>query len=244
MNESRSWVEMKLLSQLRQVFAGSLARTHDVVSATAKALRRIGTQEAVRRDPRLRELTVEYFNTYVRLAVTTRDVRSVFIVFDQYRILAEAILEEDPELAVEIAGYFAYYGDVARQAGLTFVVESVAHDLGAFVQHAFARDARAAPALLDRFLAYADESGDLAGVHKAQAILASSFLATGKDNFVGGLRDRLRGLPPARLERVARELLEVRREKYWEVNERRMNLDYVPPPQREKLRELLEGLRG
>jgi hypothetical protein len=34
----------------------------------------------------------------------------------------------------------------------------------------------------------------------------------------------------------------VRREKYWEVNERRMNLDYVPPEQREILRELLAEL--
>jgi hypothetical protein len=39
---------------------------------------------------------------------------------------------------------------------------------------------------------------------------------------------------------VKSELLDVRREKYWEVNERRLNMDYVPEPQRERLREFLE----
>jgi len=38
-------------------------------------------------------------------------------------------------------------------------------------------------------------------------------------------------------------LLHIMREKYWEINERRMNIDYVPAPQREKLREFFEGLR-
>jgi hypothetical protein len=35
----------------------------------------------------------------------------------------------------------------------------------------------------------------------------------------------------------------VRREKYWEVNERRMNMEYVPDVQRERLREFLGTLR-
>jgi hypothetical protein len=243
MNESRSWVEMKILSQLRLVVAASLTRTHDVVSAGAKTLRRIGALEAVQKDVPLRELVVEHFNTFVRLAITARDVRSVFILFDQYRILAEELMDEDPELAVEIADYFRYYGDVARAAGLTFVVEAVAHDLGALVKHAYETDARAASAVFDRFLAYGDDSGDLAGVRKAQAILASFFLVSGRAEVAGALRERLRALPPSRLDRITRELLQVRREKYWEVNERRMNLDYVPPEQRERLQELLEDLR-
>ena len=34
----------------------------------------------------------------------------------------------------------------------------------------------------------------------------------------------------------------MRREKYWEVNERRMNMEYVTPEQREILRRFLEEL--
>ena len=42
---------------------------------------------------------------------------------------------------------------------------------------------------------------------------------------------------------MRRELMAVRREKYWEVNERRMNMEYVPDAQRERLREFLGALR-
>jgi hypothetical protein len=39
-------------------------------------------------------------------------------------------------------------------------------------------------------------------------------------------------------------LLQVTRQKYWEVSERRMNIEFVPEPQREKLREFFETLSG
>jgi hypothetical protein len=38
------------------------------------------------------------------------------------------------------------------------------------------------------------------------------------------------------------ELLQITREPYWEVNERRVNVDYVPDGQREQLRQFFESL--
>jgi Predicted membrane protein (DUF2254) len=239
-NASGSWVEMKLLSQLRQTLGSALSRMHDVASAVAKALRRFGLAHGVREDPRLRELTVEYFNTFIRRALNARDVRSVFILFDQYRILAEELLEDDPELVLAIAYYFTYYGQVARDMQIGFVVDSTAHDLGSLVRHAWERKASIADRLLDTFLRY-DGAGSL-GVTKAQAILGSYFVMTEQAGAAEQVRDRLRSLDPARRERLGRELLAVRREKYWEVNERRMNMEYVPDDQREKLREFLATL--
>ncbi|PYQ42044.1 MAG: hypothetical protein DMF77_14215, partial [Acidobacteria bacterium] len=55
-NASRSWVEMKLLSQLRQTLGSAVTRMHDVTSAVVKALRRFALAATVRSDPRLREL--------------------------------------------------------------------------------------------------------------------------------------------------------------------------------------------
>ena len=77
---------------------------------------------------------------------------------------------------------------------------------------------------------------------KAQAILGSYFLMTGEGAAVSQIRAHLSGLAPAALARLSSELFAVRREKYWEVNERRMNMDYVPDAQRERLREFLESL--
>jgi hypothetical protein len=240
-NASRSWVEMKLLSQLRQMLGSALTRMHDVASAVAKALRRFGLADGVRSDPRLRELTVEYFNTFIRRAMNTRDVRSVFILFDQYRILAEELLVDDPELVLEIAYYFAYYGQIARDMQLAFVVDAAAHDLGALVRHAWERQSPIAERLLDSFLRY-DGAGSL-GVAKAQAILGSYFVMTERAAAAAQVRDRLRLLEASRIERLSAELMAVTREKYWEVNERRMNMEYVADAQRAKLREFLAALR-
>ena len=240
-NASRSWVEMKLLSQLRQMLGSALTRMHDVTSAVAKAVRRFGLAEGVRSDPRLRELTVEYFNTFIRRALNARDVRSVFILFDQYRILAEELLADDPELVLEIAYYFAYYGQIARDMQLTFVVDAAAYDLGALVRHASEAQSKVADRLLEAFLRY-DGAGSL-GVAKAQAILGSYFLMTDRSGAAGQVKERLRLLESARLDRLASELMAVRREKYWEVNERRMNMEWVPDAQRERLREFLGALR-
>ena len=242
MRASRGWVEMKLLSQLRQVMSGATGRMHDVTSAGARALRRLGLEDAARRDSWLRELVMEYFNTLVRAALNARDVRTVFVLFDQYRLFAEALAAEHPEQALEIADYFDYYAGVARDMNLPFVVEAVAHDLGTLVQSAWERGASNREALLRRFLEHAAGAPPLPGVTKAQALLASYFLVKGHDGAAAEVERRLRGLDPAFLRRVRAELLGVRREKYWEVNERRMNMDYVPPPQRERLGEFLERL--
>jgi hypothetical protein len=237
---SRGWVEMKLLSQLRQMMSGAIGRMHDVTSAGARALRRLGLEEAPRKDSWLRELVMEYFNTLIRAALNARDVRTVFVLFDQYRLLAEALEAEHPDQVLEIAYYFEYYAQVARDMGLPFVVEAVAHDLGALVRHAWEKGGVNREPLLRRFLGFAAGGAALAGVTKAQALLASYFLLAGHDAAAAEVEASFRGLDPAFARRVKAELLDVRREKYWEVNERRLNMDYVPEPQRERLREFLE----
>ena len=122
---------------------------------------------------------------------------------------------------------------------LAFVVDAAAHDLGALVRQAWERKAPVADRLLDAFLRY-DGQGSL-GVAKAQAILGSYFLMTERAGPVALVRERLRSLDGAGRTRLG-ELLAVRREKYWEVNERRMNMEWVPDDQRERLREFLGTL--
>ncbi len=239
----RSWVEMKLLSQLRQVLSAAIPRVHDVVSSIAKTLRKLGLDETARRDSALRELVMEYFNTYIRLAITRKDARSVFILFDQYRNFAEALNADDPALVEEIAYYFEYYGQVARENGLNFIVEAVAHDLGDLVQHVWQTGTPNRTVLLEHFLHYdAPARPPLAGVKKAHALLASYFLLSGEAEPTAQIRQSFAGLDPPFVGALKRDLLRITRENYWEVNERRMNIDYVPDAQREKLREFFETL--
>jgi hypothetical protein len=242
-SESRSWMEMKLFSQLRQVLSAAIPRVHDVVSTIAKTLRKLGLETANRRETTLRELVMEYFNTFIRLAITRKDPRAVFTLFDQYRTYAEALNVDDPDLVLEIAYYFEYYGQLARDHGLNFIVEAVAHDLGSLVRHVWEAGMPNRDGLLEHFLRYDSRAkAPLPGVKKAQAILASYFLLTDQPEPAALIRQSFLGLDPVFVTGVREDLLQIKREKYWEVNDRRMNIDYVPDAQRVKLQEFFESL--
>jgi len=243
LSDSRAWVEMKILSEARQLLGSAVGKLPEVVSSVAEVMRRTATAQATQADPALRQLVTEYFNTCIRLAINRKDPRAVFILFDQYRQFAEALLAHDAELVEEIAYYFEYYGQVARDAGLPFVVEAVAHDLGALVQNVWQTGHAIRHALLERFLNYDRLSkATLPGVRRAQAILASYFLLHGEQGPVERVRASLRELPAATRQALAEELIRIKRENYWEINERRINMDYVAEPQREKLREFFASL--
>jgi hypothetical protein len=119
----------------------------------------------------------------------------------------------------------------------------VAHDLATLVQHAWEIRAVNRQRLLERFMLYDTYMAKpLAGVKKAQAQLASYFLLVGELEAAALIRATFDQLDPEFIRCLADDLLHIRREKYWEVNERRSNMDYVPENQRVKLYEFFESL--
>jgi hypothetical protein len=241
--ESRTWVEMKLFSQLRGILSAAVPRTHDVADTVARALRHLGLEPVARANEAVRELVVAYFNTAVRLALTRRDAHTAFTVLENYTLYALAMNAEQPKFVQELAFYFDYYGQLARDRDQPFIAETAAHDLGALTQHAWETQAPNRQRLLERFLNVdSKDKTPLPGVKKAQARLASYLMLAGHDEQVAQMREEFAGLPRAFIEEIADDLLHVRREKYWEIGGRRTNIDYVPDAQREMLRQFFEGL--
>lgn len=240
---SRSWVEMKVFAQLLQIFSAASPKMPDITAACAKSLRKLAVQPAVLADPVVRELALDYFNTLIRLCLNRRDLRAMFNVFDQYRVLAAALYQTAPADVLLIARYFEYYARLAREQNLLFAVEIMAYDLGALVSAAWQANLPQRTALLERFVAFDRHAPrPLSGVKKAQAILASAFLGRGETEPVAILRRAFAGLSEDFIHAVRDELLSVTREKFWEVNERRLNVDYVPPQQRAWLVEFFASL--
>ena len=240
---NRIWIEMKLLWQLRGILSAAVPRTHDVADTVARALRHLGQEEPALSDPALRELVVDYFNTFLRLAIWRRDAHSAFSLFDDYQRYAENLNDRQPALALQIAYYFEYYGQLARDNEMSFIVEAAAHDLGRLAWHAWQSGAPNRQKLLERFLHFdVKTTPPLPGVKKAQAILASQLLVAGQAEAAELIERHFVGLDPAFVAELADDLRHVRQEKFWEISERRVNLDYVPDPQREKLREFFEKL--
>ena len=244
MTASRNWFEMKLYYQFFEALRAACPRMPELSSTIAKSLRKLGLEPASLENPALRDLTIEYFNTFIRLTINRHDVRSVFITFAQYRTFAETLEGKFPREVLEIAYYFAYYGAAAREQNLPFVVEAVAHDLGALVRNAWQSSSPNREDLLERFLRYeAGSQPPLAGVKKAQALLASYFLFSEKKEEAERVAEKFQRLAPDFIQGLKEDLLQVTRQKYWEVSERRMNIEFVPEPQREKLREFFTHLQ-
>jgi Predicted membrane protein (DUF2254) len=244
MSGSRRWFEMKALEQLREMLSAASPRVHDVVGAIAAALNDLGLSEEARKDPYLEELAVEYFNTFLRLTLNRRDARSAFVLFEHYRNYAEGLCDHRPELALEVAYYFQYYAQVARAQGMSFVIEVAAHDLGRLVRFAWDNELPNRDKLLERFLAFDRdyEGAPLPGLNKAQAILGGYFLLSGRSDQARQVARSLQGLPPAFLDTIRDDLAHVRRERYWEVNDRRINLDYVSEEHRTRIAEFFASL--
>lgn len=243
-SESRRWMEMKILSQMREVLSAAIPRMHDLVNAIADATSELGAEQEVQSDKAMTELFVEYFNTFIRLAINRRDQRSVFTLFNQYRVFAEGLCDSRPDLLLEIAFYFQYYAQVARDQNLPSMVEAIAHDLGALVRVSWEHNMPKWEKMLERFLSFDRETQErpLLGVKKAQVILAGFFLLHDLPDQAHFIGESLKGLEPKFIEKMKDDLLHVRREKYWEISERRFHIDYVPPKHREKIEEFFEAL--
>ena len=249
LERQKLWFEWKVLRHLRSVFSESLHHLPEMAHVVAIETRYVG-EVALRNDDRaVVAVVVKYFNTYLRGAINSRDVRACYNILNQYRLLAELLLRQElTELVLEIARHIAYYGQVARSASIGFVTETSAHDLAALCEHAFELSSPAHDAMLGIFLevdkaaeSLSDEKA-LRGVRKAQVKLATYYLVHGADGFAQRICDDMRSETPERLTSIRAEMLRIHAKDFWEVTDRGVNFDYLDDSRREKLDLFFDGL--
>jgi len=243
------WFEWKVLRHLRSVFSESLNHLPEMAHVVAIETRYVGEAALQRDDRAVVGVVVKYFNTYLRGALNGHDVRACYNIFNQYRLLAELLLRQGlSDLALAIAQYFAYYGQVARGAGMGFVTETSAHDLGALCERAFELASPAHDDMLGVFLEVdrepetkTDEKA-LRGVRKAQVKLATYYLVHGADAHAQRICDDMRSESPERLNSIRTEMLRIHAKDFWEVTDRGVNFDYLDESRREKLDQFFDGI--
>jgi len=193
------------------------------------------------------DLCIKFFNTYLRATVNASDVRTAYNVLQQYRLMAQDLLQYDGGTrGIEIATHFQYYGLISFQAKLPFILETVAYDLCELLEFAYDTKNPALNALLRIFLEVNKESEgeiqeqSLRGVRKAQVKLATYFLVRDSEDLARKIFDDMEHERPERLASIRDELLGVRSAEFWEVSDRGMNFDYLTPERKQKLMEFFE----
>jgi len=247
----KAWVEWKILRQLTGVCSEALKAIPDMAHVVAIATRYVGEAGIEAGDGAVVDLTLKFFNTYLRQALNGRDVRAAYNMLHQYRELGASLLRhEDRERVVQLAGYFRYYAQIAHGMGLPFVAETAAYDLCALCEMACVEGSAAHDALLATFLEIDKEAETqaeekaLRGVRKAQIKLATFYLARGLAAEARRIQDDMRGESPERLRSLAQELGGVSSKEFWEIVDRGENFDFLDAARKVELPRFFRGLPG
>lgn len=232
----RIWFEMKVLRQYQTLYNEALNKQRDINYVVAINSRRIAELAIKEGHPELFNLVLKFFNTYLRSTINARDVRTAYNVLNQYRLLAENVLDDSNGIrAIEVAKYFKYYGRISFDQKQPFILETVAYDLCTLNELAFDRKSRASRELLRIFLQVDRESESevqetsLRGVRKAQVKLATYYLANGDETLAREVYRDMMDEKPERLASIRDELLAVHSREFWEISDRGQNFDYLSP---------------
>ncbi len=240
----RDWFEFKLLRQFQTIYQGGLGGSRELCYVVAIKTRELAESAMERDEPRVVSLCIKFFNTFLRSTVNSRDVRTAYNVLHQYRLLGDAALQRNQgRFAVEVARYFKYYGQLAFNVDLGFILETSAYDLCTLNEIAFNLKSPERAELLRIFL-QVDKEGDggtreasLKGVRKAQVKLATWYLLHGDETSAREVFRDMRYESPARLASIRDEILSVTSPEFWEITDRGTNFDYIPAARKRRLVE-------
>jgi hypothetical protein len=242
LSETKTWYEMKCLLQLETGFLRSLHGASDSVSTFSDATRVIACRMDGHHDEQALRLAIRFFNNYLREAIRAKNLRAVYDVFHQYRRLGRELVDR-PELLREIGKHFSYYAGMARTYGMVFAPQLAIFDLGYVTRRAYERASPAAGELLKEVLMLPHRTGD--DVHsmavKAKLILGGFFVENRYETEAQLVRINLRDIPTHEIEAAEAALLAAERS-FFEVTDRQLNLEYVPPERREPLRSFCGSL--
>lgn len=239
----RTWAHIKVLRQYLSVFTDSLSEIQDLAHMIAIHTHQLAVHAVENAHPDAAMACLHFMHTYFRQAINARDVRTAYNVFNEYRSLAEDLLELDQgELVVEIGERFKFYGQLAFSRQLPFILETAAYDLCTLLEVAAIREHPCHDALLDIFLELDREpdggqhqEASLRGVRKAQIKLATFYLLQGREDLARRIFNDMKHEQPARLISIRDELEQTQEPEFWEVSDRPVNFDWLAPDQRAQL---------
>ena len=247
----RGWVEWKALRQFMRVFNDALGTMGDINYLIAINTRYVGEAAAANKDAEVLQIVFRYMNSYLRATLNASDVRTAYNVLNQYRLLAESLLESGQgDAAQEIVRRMIYYGHVAFEMKLPFVTETVAHDVASLCERAHERGAAQEAAMLDDFLELdqplesRSQEKALLGVRKAQVKLAVYYLARGDTDRAELIADDMKHEPALRLRQIRDQLSKVVTKDFWEIIDRGRNFEYMDANHRAQIPVFFSWIDG
>lgn len=243
------FLERKIFRLFEMLFDNSRMTLRDVASGVLLNSELIASGAIVYNDKEVLRLVYQYFNSYLRIAIRGRDPRSAFNCLEHYRMVAEMLLDSDPEEVEKISFYFKYYGQEANKYQVLFILETAAHDLCVINELAYDKKVKNRDVLLKLFLTLdepLEESSDnttstkelsLIGVRVAQAKLAGYYLLRGDRTQAEIIFQDMKIEPLNRIRKIKDIIFTTTEEEFWEITPRGVNFNYVSLERRDTLNE-------
>ncbi len=247
--EQRVLLERKVFRLYEMIFIKSKATQRDIASGVLLYSRLIFNKAVDNDDQGVMWTIIQYFNSFLRSSITSRDPRSAFNTLEHYRLMAEKIISGYEELLEKIYFYFKYYGQEANKYQVFFILETAAHDLYAVTRLAYEKRVSNFEHLLELFLTLdqpIEENGDsqteisLIGVRIAQAKLAAFFIHENEIKLARKIYEDMLVEPRARIEKIKEIIFGTDTSEFWEITPRGINFYYVSEEDREALKTFFE----
>ncbi len=244
--EEQTWVEVKAFMDMELIYRSCINNMFDAVSAIALNTRIIGEAAIKNKDDQLLEMAIKYYNTFIRVSINESNIRAIFILFYQYRLLTESVYDYDVSVAKKILSYFLYYGEQCLQRGMGFVHTTAAFDLGSLIATAYDKKLKNIKDLLLIFMALedrVDRNKDMfvyTSVRNAQLILATYLLSKGDEILLPIIVEDLKSETLKQLISWRDTLLGITDRRFWEITDRGYTFEYIDETQKKFLKLFYE----
>ena len=248
-NRAHTWVEYTVLSSFVHLVGLTPAHRKEAVHAIAVATRDIGLAAIEAGDHEVAELSVRFFNTYLRAALNQSAPTFASSTMNEYRRLAIGALEWRPDLSVDAAAHVLRYGRHFDEAGMPAIFGAAAEDVADLAIEARSRDPevtrRLAVLLVRNLLELIPNARPIGlnGLFKAVAKLTFWAMASDSKDIAHVLVEGIAAAPPDFVDAALDRMEVMQNGLFWEVNERVVAFDWVEEPLRAEIPRLRTALR-
>jgi hypothetical protein len=248
-NRARTWFTYSVLSSFVDMVGLTPLHRKEAVHAIAVATRKIGLAAIDVGDSEVAELSVRFFNTYLRVAINRSAPTFGSGIMNEYRRFAIGALEWRRDLSIESAAHLLRYGRHFDDAGMPAIFGAAAEDVADLAIEAHVRDPQAAfrlAQLLVRNLLDLIPNArpiGLNGLFKGVAKLTCWSMASDEKDITQVLLEGIAAAPPDFVDAALSRMESMQNGLFWEVNERVISFDWVEQPLRDEIPRLRVALR-
>jgi hypothetical protein len=248
-NRAGTWFPYLVMSSFVDMVGLTPIHRKEAVYAIAVATRNVGLAAIEAGDHEIAELSVRFFNTYLRAAINRSAPTFASGIMNEYRRFAIGALQWRPDLAVEAAAHLLRYGRHFDEAGMPATFGAAADDVADLAIEARARDPqvslRLAQLLVHNLLELIPNARPIAlnGLFKGAAKLTFWAMASDQKDISRILVEGIAAAPPDFVDAALARMESIQNGLFWEVNERVIAFDWVEQPLREQIPRLRAALR-